>query len=138
MEDFVARQSDQNATSLREKIRRFFANEFFHNPIVQWVMIVAIFVNLADWAALAVFIRPVDFPLILHYNVYFGVDIIGSWWQSYFLAFTGSVILIVNAVLSYFFYGRKERIASYVLLLAALFVQAGIAIAAASIILVNY
>ncbi len=123
---------------LKEKIRRFFASEFLRNPIVQWLLIASLFINLADWAALAFFIRPVDFPIILHYNVYFGVDIIGGWWQAYFLPFTGAVILLVNAVLAHFFYGRKERIASYVLLMAALAIQAGVAIAEAGVILINY
>lgn len=123
---------------LKKKIRRFFANEFLRNPITQWLLIASLFINIADWATLAFFIRPVDFPIILHYNVYFGVDIIGGWWQAYFLPFTGAVILLVNAVLAHFFYGRKERIASYVFLLAALAIQAGVAIAEAVVILINY
>lgn len=123
---------------LKKKIRRFFANEFLRNPIAQWLLIASLFINVADWATLAFFIRPVDFPIILHYNVYFGVDIIGGWWQAYFLPFTGTVIFLVNAVLAHFFYGCKERIASYVLLLAALAIQTGIAIAEAGVILINY
>jgi len=123
---------------LKLKIRRFFANKFLRNPITQWLLIASLFINLADWAALAFFIRPVDFPIILHYNVYFGVDVIGDWWQSYALPFTGSVILIVNFILAGCFYGRRERIASYILLIAALAVQAGVAIAEAGVILINY
>jgi hypothetical protein len=124
--------------NLKEKIRRFFAEEFFHSPLIQWIFIGSAFVNIAGWASMAYFIRPVDFPIILHYNVYFGVDIIGSWWQAYFLPAMASFILAVNLVLSYLFFRRKERIASYSLLLGALFVQVGSAIAEISIILINY
>ncbi len=130
--------SNPDRDSLKKILVRGLANEFLRNPIAQWLLIASFFINIADWAALAFFIRPVDFPIILHYNVYFGVDIIGGWWQAYFLPFTGAVILLVNAVLAHFFYGRKERIASYVLLMAALAIQAGVAVAEAGVILINY
>jgi len=145
--------------SLKEKIRYFFAlllknkffnnifkkilrqgitSEFLRNPLAQWLLIMSLFVSVANWVTLAFFIRPVDFPIVLHYNVYFGVDIIGSWWQVYFLPLTGAVIFLTNAVLAHFFYRNKERIVSYVLLFAALAVQVGITIAEVGIILINY
>ncbi len=123
---------------LKNHARNFFAQEFFHNSLVQWVLIGAIFVNLVNWAILAYFIRPVDFPIILHYNVYFGVDLIGSWWQVFFLPLMGTLILIINLILAYFFFKQKERVASHLLLLSAFVIQAGISIAVASIVLINY
>lgn len=125
-------------SSLKKKIRHFFAQEFFHNSLIQWILIGALFFDLVNWGVLGFFIRPVDFPIILHYNVYFGVDLIGSWWQVFFLPAAGTIILAINSLLAYFFYRQKERIASYLLLLAAFIVQIGISIAAAGIILINY
>ena len=87
---------------------------------------------------MAFFIRPVDFPLILHYNVFFGVDIIGAWWQVFFLPGMGLFILAVNTFLAFLLFARKERIAAYIFLLASFFVQAGLAISSASLILINY
>jgi hypothetical protein len=87
---------------------------------------------------IAFFIRPVDFPIILHYNVYFGVDVIGAWWQVYFLPLIGLVILSVNTVLGYLFYQQKERIVAHLLILATFIVQIGISIAVASLLLINY
>ncbi len=124
--------------SLKEKVRCFFAKDFFRNSLVQWVLIGALFFDFVNWGVLGFFIRPVDFPIILHYNVYFGVDLIGNWWQVFFLPAVGTIILTVNSLLAYFFYRQKERIASYLLLLAAFIVQAGISIASASIVLINY
>ena len=95
-----------------ENTKKTFIRDFFRNTIVQWLMIATSTVNLANWGALAFFIRKVDFPIILHYNVYFGVDIIGNWWETYFLPAAGTVIFAVNVLLAYFFYQRKERIAS--------------------------
>lgn len=122
----------------KTRVRSFFTREFFHNSLVQWVLIAAIFVNMVNWAVLAYFIRPVDFPIILHYNVYFGVDLIGSWWQVFFLPLMGTLILIINLVLAYLFFKQKERVASHLLLLSAFVIQAGISIAVASIVLINY
>jgi hypothetical protein len=124
--------------SLTTKVRGFFVADFFSNSIVHWTLIASIFINAADWAVLAYFIRPVDFPIILHYNVYFGVDIIGDWWQAYFLPLIGVIMLVINTLLAYYFFKQKERIASYLLLLTAIIIQAGVAIASASIILINY
>lgn len=123
---------------LKAKIRRFFTPEFFRNPIVQWIFIATVFVNIANWISIAVFIRPVDYPIILHYNVYFGVDLIGAWWQAYFLPAIGTFVLLLNFFLAKSIFGRKERIGAYLLLLAAFVIQIGISIAVASVILINY
>lgn len=136
-------QFAQNNVRNDEKIAKlglkmFFSQEFFHSSLVQWVVIAALVVNAANWAVVAYFIRPVDFPIILHYNVYFGVDVIGAWWQIYFLPLIGLVIMTVNAVLGYLFYQQKERIVAHLLILATFIVQVGISIAVASLLLINY
>jgi hypothetical protein len=102
------------------------------------MLIVSLLVNAFNWGAIAYFIRPVDFPIILHYNVYFGVDVIGAWWQVYFLPLIGLVILSVNTLLGYLFYQQKERIVAHLLLLATFIVQIGISVAVASLLLINY
>lgn len=120
------------------KLKYFFSQEFFCNSLVQWVILAALFINAANWGTIAYFIRPVDFPIILHYNVYFGVDVIGIWKQIYFLPSIGLVILGVNTVLGYLFYQQKERIAAHLLILATFIVQICISIAVASLLIINY
>jgi hypothetical protein len=124
--------------SIQSKLKYFFSQEFFRSPLIQWVIIGALFVNIANWGSIAFFIRPVDFPVILHYNVYFGVDVIGAWWQIYFLPLIGLVILTVNTVLGYLFYQQKERIVAHLLILATFIVQVGISIAVACLLIINY
>lgn len=123
---------------LKEKSRHFFAREFFRNAIVQWFLIATLFLIAANWVVLAVFVRPVDYPIILHYNVYFGVDLIGSWWQVYLLPLMGTIMFFINTILAYIFYRQGERIASHLLLLASIIVQAGISIGIGGIVLINY
>lgn len=124
--------------NFQSKLKYFFSQEFFRSGLVQWVIIAALLVNITNWGLIAFFIRPVDFPIILHYNVYFGVDVIGAWWQVYFLPLIGLVILSVNTVLGYLFYQQKERIVAHLLILATFIVQIGISIAVASLLLINY
>ncbi|TAK97075.1 hypothetical protein EPO05_00220 [Patescibacteria group bacterium] len=111
---------------------------FFQNSLVHWMLIAACFLNVGTWLAMAFFVRPVDYPIILHYNVYFGVDIMGDWWQAYSLPGVALVFLLINLSMAYTFYARKERIAAYLFLIAAFFVQLGITIASATIIRINY
>lgn len=124
--------------SLKNKYGTFFSQEYFHSSLVQWIIIGALVLNALNWAAIAFFIRPVDFPVILHYNVYFGVDVIGGWWQVYFLPLIGLIILLVNSTLGYLFYGQKERIVAHLLMLATFIVQIVISIAVSSLLLINY
>jgi hypothetical protein len=133
---------NNNVFLLLEKIKTsvkiFLSQDFFRSALVQWVTIGALMLNLADWGTIAFFIRPVDFPIILHYNVYFGVDVIGAWWQVYFLPLVGVIIFSVNVILGYFFYQQKERIAAHLLMLATFIVQIGITVAVACLLIINY
>ena len=124
--------------TIQIKLKYFLSQDFFRSSLVHWVLIASLLVNAINWGIIAFFIRPVDFPIILHYNVYFGVDVIGSWWQIYFLPAIGLIILSVNTVLGYLFYQQKERIVAHLLILATFIVQIGISIAVASLLLINY
>ena len=122
----------------KTEYKTFFSQEYFHSSLVQWVLIGALILNAGNWAAVAFFMRPVDFPIILHYNVYFGVDVIGPWWQVYFLPAVGLIILLINSVLGYLFYGQKERIVAHLLMLATFIVQIVVTIAVVSVLIINY
>jgi len=128
----------QVETKLKTNLQNFFSQQYFQSSLIQWVLIGSLIVNIGNWAFIAFFIRPVDFPIILHYNVYFGVDVIGDWWQIYFMPFIGLLILFVNAVLGYLFYQQKERIVAHLFMLATFIVQVGISIAVASLLIINY
>jgi len=138
MSDYVPQSNTISKQNLKTKFKRFFSQEFFHSGMIQWSLIGSIIVSLANLGVMVWFMRPVDFPVVLHYNVYFGVDMVGKWWQAYFLPFIGFGVLAVNTTLGYLFYKQKERIVAHLLLLAALVVQIAVSIAVASIIMINY
>lgn len=124
--------------SLSTRLRIFFSQEFFKSALMHWVLIGALIINGINWGLIAFFIRPVDFPIVLHYNVYFGVDVIGAWWQIYFLPAIGLIILTVNTVLGYLFYQKKERIMAHLLMLATFIAQISVTVAVASLLIMNY
>jgi len=131
-------QNNLEITDLVQTKKNIFSQDFFKSSLVHWALIASLLLNILNWIALAYFIRPVDFPITLHYNVYFGVDIIGAWWQVYFLPAIGLLLLLVNTALGYFFYQQKDRIIGHVLLLATCIAEVAVSIAVAGIIMINY
>jgi len=122
----------------RNIIASFFRQEYFKSHIVIWLLILSLVSNLANWIILRIFIKPVDFPIILHYNVYFGVDSMGDYTQVYGLPFIGIILFLINLNLSLYFYQQKERIASYIVMMASLMIQLSLVVASTSVILINY
>lgn len=128
----------QTIKTLKKWLGNLWTQDFFRSGYVHWALICSILLNVLSWGLLAFFIKAVDFPIILHYNVYFGVDLIGDWWQVYFLPLVGLVVLLTNLMLGFFFYSQKERIITHILLLAATMVQVVICIGVINIIRINY
>lgn len=124
--------------SLVDKIRLFLARDFFRNRIVFWLLLLNLILNGASWVILAIFIQPIDLNIILHYNVYFGVDLMGSFRQVFFLPLVGLILWIINSFLAHYFYSQYERVASYILLTGAFMAQLCILVACASVIRINY
>jgi hypothetical protein len=129
---------DIEKRSLFAKFKLFFKNDYFKNKSNDWLLILGIAANLVDWVILAVFIRPTANKIILHYNVYFGVDAMGNWKSVFILPAVGLILLLANFFLSLHFYRSKEQIASYILLTAALMSQLSLLIASLSVIIINY
>ena len=88
--------------------------------------------------ALKFFLVPSEKSIILHYNVYFGVDSIGDFHEVYMLPFIGISMLLINGLFSFYFYAKKERVASYILLLTVLMIQMSLLISVISVIIINY
>lgn len=121
-----------------EWIKSFLGREFIREATIRWMLIAIFIVHLASWVELAVFVRPVEYDVILHYNIYFGVAMIGAWQEMYILPVLGLCIMILNCFFAFFLYRYRERVAAYIILLSALMAQVGILIACSSLILVNY
>jgi hypothetical protein len=111
---------------------------FFKNIIVQTLLGVNIFFCCTSFGLLGYFIRPTESILVLHYNVYFGVDIQGLWWQVFILPVAGLSFFLGHLFFAHRFYKESERIAAYLMLFGSGLLNIGIVIASVSIAFINY
>lgn len=100
-------------------------------------LVLAIISNLGMWVVTWQLVEPASRPMILHYNVYFGVDAIGDWKNIFLMPTLALVILLVNTILSRFFY-YKEKLIAYLFAGMAFLVQLLMAVGLGSIVLINF
>lgn len=111
---------------------------YWNNAIVHWVVIATVFINIGVFALFAFYVHPSDLPLRLQYNVFFGTSLHAPWWHVYALPLVGLIFFLIDLVIGYVFYGIKERVAGYIVLLGGFFANIALLIAALSIVLNNY
>jgi len=126
---------------LNEWMRRYVTDgymDFYRNNIVRFMLLAIALLQMIAFGLLTFFVRSAQSIVIVHYNVYFGVDIVGEWAQVFMVPLVTFVFVIVNVFLAQWFYSQKERIASYVLLLTSLLISLGSVVACSGIALINY
>jgi hypothetical protein len=139
MEEIRQITKNNSTESLMGKLKLFFKRkEFFQSKIAVWLIILSLIANVINWIILAFLTHPVGSKVILHYNVYFGVDNMGGPEGVFMMPAIGLFIFLINSFLAAYLYKKKERIASYILLMAALMIQLNFLVASASIIIINY
>lgn len=74
--------------------------------------------------------------LSLHYNIYFGIDLIGSWYRIFYIPVAGLIFLIINFILIVLLY-KKERFLSYFVAACSTLISLGLAVALLLITLLN-
>lgn len=111
---------------------------FFKNDIVRILLVLGLFPLLASFVVLGSTIFPISIPLILRYNVYFGVSLLGDWWQVYVFPVAGIFLYLVHLLLAKHYYNLRERILCYLVLLASFFMGSGIMLIAIALGIVNF
>jgi len=122
-------------------ISKFFDHPYREDLAVKITFITSVLINLLIWVILYLKIYPLSYlteygQIFLHYNTYFGIDKIGSWYQILFIPALGLFIIIFNNIISYIFYLR-ERLISYSLIIANVALQVILLAAAMFIVLLN-
>lgn len=72
--------------------------------------ILAFLLNLACWILPYFLIKPGSEPIILHYNIYFGVDLIGEWYRIFFLPASATILMLINIALGVITYRKDATI----------------------------
>ena len=107
---------------------------------IRLYFIVLLGLNLLIWLAAYFINASVSQDLVvLHYNIDFGVDLIGSVKRVYIIPLLGLIIILINAILIFIFSRHKDfKFFSHLLLTASLAVNLFLLIALGSIYLVNF
>lgn len=98
------------------------------------VIATSVLVNLTIWLLLFFKITPQNAPVVLHYNIYFGIDFIDQWHKVYFIPSIGLLFIILNLVISQTIY-KQEKLAAHFLSSSSLFIQVLLVIASICIVL---
>lgn len=118
--------------SLKEFIRK--------DRFIGTTVLLSVLFNLVNWGLIyyrfARFLAGQEEQMILHYNIYFGIDKMGNWGEVYQLPLVGIIILLVNLVGAYLLYS-KDKLLSYFLTSVALLSQILLNLATFFIIIVN-
>lgn len=102
-----------------------------HQKYFMYVWLAGFILNLANWIYIASNISPSEQPIPLHYNIYFGIDLIGVWYNMFIIPLSGLVIIILNSWLLKSLKGNKfykylvlavSSLCQVLLLLASIFI----------------
>ena len=122
-------------------ISKFFEHPFREDLTVKITFIASLVLNLITWAVLYFKLHSFSYTteagqIYLHYNLYFGIDNIGYWYESLIIPLLGLFIIIFNNTLGYFFY-IQEKVISYSLVISSAVLQVILLAAAIFVILLN-
>ncbi len=96
----------------------------------------ALILNIANWSWLLWEIRPREESVFLHYNILFGVDLVGEWWKVLYLPMVGLLIILINVILGWILFG-KDKFFAHTLNFISIFCQIFLLIASSLLIFLN-
>lgn len=102
---------------------------FFRDLWISVPLIGVLLIQIFLWWDLVANIRPDVGQVFLHYNIIFGVDLVGDWWQIFYMPLAGIMVIMVNFLfssLSYSFDKFLARLLSFWVLFFHLFLMASI------------
>ena len=114
------------------------AKAYFSQTFVKVNLTLNLLLNVGLWLFLIWQVEKFS-PLIpLHYNIYFGIDLLGPWYQIFLLPILGLAIFLFNLFLGIIFFKPERRLISYFLVGAATLVQLIILLAGLVIAILNW
>lgn len=109
---------------------------FLRNKVILIPLIISGVINVISWILLFSQYQPGSEQIILHYNYYFGVDMIGTWAESLLMPTLGLFLILFNFVLAQWQYKRNKMI-SYFFVYVTPLLSALLFLAIFFIVLVN-
>jgi len=112
------------------------AKPYWKDKQIMTMLSFSIFLNIFIWIFLIQNQKENTHPIILHYNLFFGVDCLGNYEKIYLIPLSGLVIIIVNSILGHLLY-LKEKLAAYFLVFIIFIIQVFLLIDSYLIIKIN-
>ena len=110
--------------------------EFFKDTTIKTLVISAILLNIGLFLFFYFFIKRSDIPIVLHYNVDWGVDYFGEVKNIFILPLAGLVIFLLNSVLALKLW-LKARSAAYFLTATSLISEVFLWVAGIALYIIN-
>lgn len=102
------------------------------------LLFVSLFLNIIAWlVGFFINTRVTEKFIALHHNVYFGITLIGTPRQVYFIPFLGLIIIMVNIVFSYLI-KEEDNFFVYVLIISSLLINIFLLLGLGAIMLINF
>ena len=98
------------------------ARPYWKDKQIMAVLFLSVLLNIFIWIFLIQNQKENSHPIILHYNLFFGVDYLGNYEKIYLIPIAGLIIIIVNSILGHLLY-LKEKLAVYFLVFIIFIVQ---------------
>lgn len=80
----------------------------------------AALLNLLQWAFIYLRVKPRPDPIPLHYTITFGIDRIGPWYAAYLLPLSGTMLVILNVLLTLLVIEHHRVTGMFVVILSVL------------------
>jgi len=117
--------------------QRIYPLKLYIKHLPNLLMIVgSLVLNIVSWVWLVFRLGSQEEAIFLHYNILFGVDLIGEWEKILYLPAVGLCVFLLNAVLGWILF-HKEKFAAYILLAISVLCQAFLLIASGLLIFLN-
>lgn len=110
---------------------------FFKDKAVLAAVFCSLLLNLSIWLILVFKLKRGELPIILHYNVYFGVDYLGRYSEAFAIPASGLIMLAANSILGNCLY-KKSKAISKILIFSSIIIQLLLLIAAITIAAFNF
>lgn len=112
--------------------------DYFNVAAIRIFWLAGLIINLGLWTFTWLMVRKLPQDLaILHYNIIFGVDSLGSPTELYWLPFLGLLLFLANAIIAMWFY-KRDKFLLNLLLASGIFINLVIGLGLYSIYLINY
>jgi len=84
---------------------------FFRDKLVFVPLIISGILQIFMWWYIFNHLKVGEAHYFLHYNIVFGVDLVGNWWRIIFMPITGLIFMLLNFGLAIYFYNHDKLMA---------------------------